>query len=177
MKGIKKHPKVFVFVNLLGLALVLTVTTVFGEADGGTFNKDGYGGAWEISVYNLSYNSATQRTSSTHRYLLENSGGEGKVLKRKYTFFHEVLTADGDETFDANGNPKELRIESNIGAPLSPGAYQEHSDTIGLSIADLEGGDNMYKIHAYTRLIVYKKTLGTPLAQPEIHETSDTFIK
>ena len=101
---------------------------------------------------------------------------EGKTLKRKYTFFHEVLTADGDETFDANGNPKELRIESNIGGALEPGAYQEHSDTIGLSIADLQSG-NDYKIHAYTRLIIYKKNLGTPLAQPEVHETSDEFRK
>ena len=80
MKGIKQHPKAFVFVSLLGLVLTLAVTAVFGAARGGTFSKDGYGGAWEISVYNLSYNSATQRTSSTHRYLLENSGGEGKIL-------------------------------------------------------------------------------------------------
>ena len=177
MKGIKKHPKAYVFVSLLGLVLVLIGTAVFGAAKGDTFNKDGYGGAWEISVYNLSYNSATQSTRSNHRYLLENSGGEGKILKRKYTFFHEVLTKDGNKTFDANGNPKELRIESNIGAPLEPGAYQEHSDTIGLSIADLPGGDKRYKIHAYTRLAIYKKNPGTPLAQPEVHETSLPFTK
>ena len=177
MTRVKQHPKAFVFVSLFGLVLALTVTVVFGAAKGDTFSKDGYGGAWEISVYNLSYNSATQRTSSNHRYLLENSGGEGKVLKRKYLFTHRVLTADGDETFDANGNPKVVRIESTIGAPLDPGAYQEHSDTLGLSIADLEGGDRRYKIQAYTRLIVYKKTLGTPLAQPIVDETSNTFRK
>ena len=157
--------------------MVLTVATVFGAAKGGTFSKDGYSGAWEISAYNLSYNSATQRTSSNHRYLLENSGGEGKILKRKYTFLHEVLTADGSPTFDADDNPKVLRIESGIGAPLSPGQYQEHSDTIGLSIADLEGGSRRYKIHAYTRLSIYKNIPGPPLAQPEVHETSNTFRK
>ena len=64
MKGIRQHPKAFVFVSLFGLALI--VTTVFGAASGGTFNSDVYSGAWEVSVYNFSYNSATQRTSSTH---------------------------------------------------------------------------------------------------------------
>jgi hypothetical protein len=34
MKGIRQHPKAFVFVSLFGLALI--VTTVFGAASGGT---------------------------------------------------------------------------------------------------------------------------------------------
>ena len=177
MRRVKQHPKAFAFVSLLGLALVLIIATVFGAADGGTVSKDGYSGAWEISVYNLSYNSATQTTSSNHRYLLENSGEAGKVLKRKYTFSHRVVTAEGNLTYDANGNPKVERIESAIGAPLSPGAYQEHSDTLGVSIADLPGGDRMYKIQAYTRLTIYKDTLGAPLAQPEVHEESALFSK
>lgn len=173
MKGIRQNPKAFVFV-MLGLAL--TVTAVFGAASGGTFSSDGYSGAWEVSVYNLSYNSATQRTSSTHRYLLENSGGEGKVLKRKYTFTHQLVTPQGNIITDENQNPKVKRVESVIGAPLSPGAYQEHSDTIGLSVSDLPDG-TMFKIRAYTRLIVYKDTLGAPLAQPEIGDESTTYTK
>ena len=174
MKRTKQHPKAFMFVSLLGLAL--TVTTVFGAARGGTFSSDGYSGAWEVSVYNFSYNSATQRTSSTHRYLLENSGGEGKVLKRKYTFTHQLVTPQGNIIVDDSGNPKVKRVESAIGAPLSPGAYQEHSDTIGLSVSDLPDG-TMFKIRAYTRLTVYKHTLGTPLAQPEVNDESTTYTK
>ena len=176
MTRVKQHPKVFVFVSLFGLALIVTVTTIFGAAKGGTFSKDGYSGAWEISVYDLSYNSTTQRTMSNHRYLLENSGEEGKVLKRKYAFSHRVVTEDGNLTYDADGNPKVKRVESAIGAPLKPGAYQEYSETLGLSIADLEGGQD-YKIQSYTRLTIYKDTLGKPLAQPEVHEESDSFRK
>lgn len=180
MKGIRQHPKVFVFVSILVMAFgALIARNVLGEADGGTVNEGIYSAAWEISVYNLSYNSSTQRTRSTHRYLLENSGDSetGGIIKRKYTFLHEVLTADGNPTFDADDNPKVLRIESGIGAPLSPGEYQEYSDTIGLSIADLEGGTRRYKIHAYTRLSIYENIPGPPLAQPEVHETSNTFRK
>lgn len=126
----------------------------------------------------FSYNSSTQRTRSTHRYLLENSGDseEGGVIKRKYTFAHRIVTAQGNLTYNANGDPKVERIESAIGAPLSPGAYQEHSDTIGVSVANLEGG-KYYKIQAHTRLTIYKATLGTPLAQPEVHEESASFRK
>ena len=174
MKGIRQHPKAFVFVSLFGLTLI--VTTVFGAASGGTFNSDGYSGAWEVSVYNFSYNSATQRTSSTHRYLLENSGGAGKVLKRKYTFAHQLVTPQGDIITDENHNPKVKRVESGIGAPLSPGAYQEHSETLGLSVSDLPDG-TMFKIRAYTRLTVYKHTLGAPLAQPEVSDQSTTYTK
>ena len=146
MTRVKQHPKAYVFVSLLGLALIVTIATVFGAAKGGTFSSDdGYSGAWEVSVYNLSYNSATQRTSSNHRYLLENSGEEEKVLKRKYTYAHQLVTPEGNLIFDASGNPKVKRVESGIGAPLEPGAYQEHSDTIGLSVADLSDG-RMFKI-------------------------------
>lgn len=176
MTRVKQHPKVFVFVSLFGLALIVTVTTIFGAAKGGTFSKDGYSGAWEISVYDLSHNSTTQRTMSNHRYLLENSGEEGKVLKRKYTYAHRLVTPEGNLIFDASGNPKVERVESAIGAPLSPGAYQEHSETLGLSVADLPNG-KMFKIQAYTRLSIYKDTLGKPLAQPEVHEESAVFTK
>ena len=176
MKGIKQYPRAFVFVSFLGLTLI--VTAVFGAARGGIFSGDGYSGAWEVSVYNLSYNSATKRTSSTHRYLLENSGGEGKILKRKYTFTHQLFTPEGNIITDENHNPKVKRVESGIGAPLSPGAYQEHSDTIGLSVSDLSDR-TMFKIRAYTRLTVYKHTIGTPLAQPEVSGQSIeyTYIK
>ncbi len=176
MTRLKQHPKAFVFVSLLALALVLTGTAIFGAARGGTFSSDGYSGAWEVSVYNLSYNPDTYRTSSNHRYLLENDGEEGKVLKRKYTFSHQLVTPEGNLIYDANGNPKVERVESAIGAPLPPGAYQEHSETLGVSVADLADG-TMFKIRAYTRLTIYKATLGAPLAQPEVDEESAVFTK
>ena len=170
MTRAKQHPKAVVCLVMLAIAAVgaLIIRDVLGASDGGTVIQDEYSAAWEISAYNLSYNSSTQRTRSTHRYLFENSGDseEGGVIKRKYTFAHRIVTDQGNLTYNANGNPKVERIESTIGAPLSPGAYQEHSDTIGVSVADLEGGRN-YKIQAYTRLTLYKVTLGTPLAQPD----------
>ena len=71
MTGIRQNPKAVICLATLVLAAVgvLIVGSVYGASDAGTTS----GVYWEVSVYNLSYSSATQRTSSSHRYLVENN--------------------------------------------------------------------------------------------------------
>ena len=164
MTGIRQNPKAVICLVTLVLAAVgiLIVGSVYGASDAGTTS----GVYWEVSVYNLSYSSATQRTSSSHRYLVENNyindDGEYAAIKPKFRFAHFVVKPDNSYTYNEDGSIKHDSDEG-FGATVPATGAGDHSDTLGTSVANLDPGD--YKIYAYTELDIYDAadTGGTPI--------------
>ena len=154
MKGIRQHPKTIICLVTLVLTAVgaLIVGSVYGESDAGTTN----GVYWEVSVYSFSYNSSTQRTSSSHRYLVENNyindDGEYAAIKPKFRFAHFVVELDNSYTHNEDGTIKHDSDEG-FGATVPATGAGSHSDTLGVSVDNLDPGP--YKIYAYTELDVY----------------------
>ena len=171
-----QHPKVFVCVSLMGLALVLSGTAAFSESDYGTTN----GIYWEISVYNLSYDLATQTTTSRHRYLVENNyvndDGEYAAIKPKFRFSHFVVKLDGSYTYNEDGTIK-FDSSAGFGATVPATGVGDHSETLGVSVDNLEPGD--YKIYAYTEVDIYEAsdTGGLPIVSGLRVEAEKKFAK
>ena len=176
MARLKQHPKAVICVSLLGLALILSGTTVFGESDYGTTN----GVYWEISVYNLSYDSITQTTTSRHRYLVENNyvndDGEYAAIKPKFRFSHFVLKLDGSYTYNADGSLK-FDSSAGFGATVLATGAGDHSETLGVSVDNLVAGP--YKIYAYTEVDIYEATDtgGLPIVSGLRVEDEQEFTK
>ena len=164
MTGIRQHPKAVICLVTLVLAAVgaLIVGSVYGKSDAGTTN----GVYWEVSVYNLSYSATTQRTSSSHRYLVENNyindDGEYAAIKPKFRFAHFVVELDNSYTYNEDGSIKHDSDEG-FGTTVPATGAGDHSDTLGTSVDNLEPGP--YKIYAYTELDIYDAadTGGTPI--------------
>ena len=157
MQGIRQHPKAVICSVTLVLAVVggLIVGNVYGASNADTTN----GVYWEVSVYNLSYSSVTQRTSSSHRYLVENNyindDSEYAAIKPKFRFAHFVVKPDNSYTYNEDGSIKHDSDEA-FGATVPATGAGDHSDTLGTSVANLDPGD--YKIYAYTELDIYNAT-------------------
>ena len=157
MTRAKQHPKAVVCLVMLAIAAVgaLIIRDALGAEDNGTTN----GVYWEVSVYNLSYSSATQRTSSSHRYLVENNyindDGEYAAIKPKFRFAHFVVKPDNSYTYNEDNSIK-FDSSEGFGATVPATGAGDHSDTLGTSVANLDPGD--YKIYAYTELDIYEAT-------------------
>lgn len=178
MKGIRQHPKAVICLVTLVLAAVgaLIVGSVYGASDNGTTN----GVYWEVSVYNFSYSSTTQRTSSSHRYLVENNyindDGEYAAIKPKFRFAHFVVKPDGSYTYNEDGSIK-FDSDEGFGATVPATGAGDYSDTLGTSVDNLDSGD--YKIYAYTELDIYDATDtgGTPIVSGADVDGEYTFTK
>ena len=178
MKGIRQYPKAVICLVTLILAAVgaLIVGSVYGASDDGTTN----GVYWEVSVYNFSYNSATQRTSTSHRYLVENNyindDGEYAAIKPKFRFAHFVVKPDNSYTYNEDGSTKHDSDEG-FGATVPATGAGDHSDALGISVDNLDTGD--YKIYAYTELDIYDAadTGGTPIVTGPRVEDEYEFMK
>ena len=176
MARLKQHPKAVVCVSLLGLALVLISTTAFSESDYGTTN----GVYWEISAYNLSYDSTTQTTSSRHRYLVENNyvndDGEYAAITPKFRFAHFVLKLDNSYTYNVDGSIK-FDSDEGFGSTVPATGAGDHSETLGVSVDNLEPGT--YKMYTYTELDIYEatNTSGPPIVSGLSVEAEKEFTK
>ncbi len=171
MKFAKQHPKMFVclFILVLVAAGALIVRNIPGAGTGGTTDTGNV--AWEISVWNLVYNSATERTSSNHRFLIENSGEETEVV---FEFQHAVVTDDGFSNVEVE--KKIPDIENNPGydyPDVPPWTYYEKSESISADVSHLDEGD--YKITAYTRISPRRDDDNLSVVDPKVDETSGSF--
>ena len=147
----------------------LIVRNIPGAGDGGTTDTGNV--AWEISVWNLSHNSATETTSSNHRFLIENSDKETEVV---FEFQHAVITDDGFSNVEVE--KKIPDIENNPGydyPDVPPWTYYEKSESISVDVSHLDDGN--YKITAYTRISPKRNGNSLSAVDPKVDETSGSF--
>ena len=175
MKGIRQYPKAVVCLVMLVLAAVglLIVRDIPGHIDdGATEDSDDDEGTtaegiwWYVEVDDVTHNSLS--TESYHRYEVEN--GSDFKIRLVFEFAHRILTAAGNTVRNADGSPKEDVIHcpwaelGGLNCPepkLDPGDVDANWWWLCTSIDELEGGN--YRIHAYTRLGIYRDTPGPPL--------------
>ena len=157
MKGIRQHPKMFVFVSLLGLALVLALIQ-----EGVTHNhlddlpnsdySNGYtidGIRYNASVSSLNYNSNTQKVSSFHLIFLENHSDF--VITSRYLYAQFVYKNDQTTRVKSYVTPWRTgpRVEPIEDTP-PPEEVNTRDDTVRTNVSDLS--DGYYWINAYTEL-------------------------
>ena len=180
MTGIRQHPKAFVFVSLLGLALVLGLIHkgVAGRLDelptsdySNGYTVDGI--RYNASVSSLRYNSSTQETSSFHLIFLENHSDF--VITSRYLYAQHVYR-DNQETRVRNNVTPWLtgpRVEPIEDTP-PPEDVNTRDDTLTTDVGGLPPG--YHWINAYTELEVKREGSNINLITPRA-EAAKRFRK
>jgi hypothetical protein len=180
MKRTKQHSKTFVFVSLLGLALVLGLIHkgVAGRLDElpTSAYRNGYtvdGIRYNVSVSSLRYDSSTQEASSFHLIFLENHSDF--VITSRYLYAQHVYQ-DNQET----------RVRSNVTTWLTgprvepiedtppPEDVNTRDDTLTNNVGGLPPG--YHWINAYTELEFNREGSNIKLLTPRA-EAAKRFRK
>ena len=176
MKRTKQHSKTFVFVSLLGLALVLGLIHkgVAGRLD--TLPTSAYDNGYTVdgirynaSVSSLRYDSSTQEASSFHLIFLENHSDF--VITSRYLYAQHVYQ-DNQET----------RVRSNVTTWLTarvepiedtppPEDVNTRDDTLTNNVGGLPPG--YHWINAYTELEFNREGSNIKLLTPEPKRRKD----
>ena len=181
MKRAKQHPKMFVFVSLLGLALVLGliqegVTGRLAELPNSDYSS-GYDTTHDIrynaSVSSLNYNSSTQQVSSFHLIFLENHSDS--VIRSRYLFAQHVYKDDETTRVMSNVTPwlTGPRVEPIEDTP-PPEEVNTRDDTLTNNVGGLSPG--YHWINAYTELEVKRQGSNINLITPSA-EAAKRFQK
>ena len=180
MKRTKQHSKTFVFVSLLGLALVLGLIHkgVAGRLDElpTSAYRNGYtvdGIRYNASVSSLRYDSSTQEASSFHLIFLENHSDF--VITSRYLYAQHVYQDD-----------QETRVRSNVTTWLTgprvepiedtppPEEVNTRDDTLTNDVGGLPPG--YHWINAYTELEFKREGSNIKLLTPRA-EAAKRFRK
>ena len=180
MKRTKQYPKIFVFVSLLGLVLVLGLIQkgVAGRLDGLPTSdySSGYtvdGIRYNASVSSLKYNSSTQQTSSFHLIFLENHSDF--VITSRYLYAQHVYKDDQETIVRSNVTPwlTGPRVEPIEDTP-PPEEVNTRDDTLTNNVGGLSPG--YYWINAYTELEVKREGSNRNLITSRA-EAAKRFLK
>ena len=181
MKGIRQHPKAFVFVSLLGLVLVLGLIHkgIAGRLDGlpTSASDSGYHTTHNIrynaSVSSLRYDSSAQQAKSFHLIFLENHSDV--VITSRYLFAQHVYE-DDQESIVRSYNTTWLAgatVEPIEDTP-PPEEVNTRDDTLTNNMGGLSTGH--YWINAYTELEVEREGSNINLITPRA-EAAKRFQK
>ncbi len=180
MTRLKQHPKAFVFVSLLALALVLGLIHrgVAGRLDGlptsaysNDYTEDHI--RYNVSVGSLRYNSSTQETSSFHLIFLENHSNF--VITSRHLYAQHVYKDDQQTIVRSNFTPwlTGPRVEPIEDTP-PPEEVNTRDDTLTNNVGGLSEGH--YWINAYTELEFKREGSNINLRTPRA-EAAKRFLK
>ena len=92
----------------------------------------------------------------------------------KFEFNHTIVNTGGTNVLNPDGSLKQDVIEE-FGPDVPANGYGEYSDSQGVSVADLEDGEDYY-ITAYTRISLFTKS-DKPLGGGQVDAVPVQFTK